>query len=423
VIFACCFVFSLLYISDSIKIVSRTLFVFEYPIGFAGRHISPLLLLVSFLFLICEIARENRTLVQKKALEDVAQQVVHDLRSPLAALAAAEPELLQLPEEARLLLRSAISRIRDISYHLIRTYQNPDLLVREATHPRTSHSASVELLSTLLDGLVSEKRIQYRSKIGVSIDWRMTNEAYGLFAQVQTGAFKRILSNLIDNSVEALSDSGKVILDLKSNGNTIEITCQDNGKGIPREVISQLGKKGLSYEKKGGSGLGLYNAKSILQNWGGRLQIESELNVGTQVTLFLPRSPCPEWFVPEVNLFSYSTILVLDDDESIHHIWDGIFDKNRYLNPSAEIFHFCHGQHLRDWVAVDPERASRALFLVDYELIHSQETGLDMIVELNAHSRSILVTSKYENKDVRNGCQDLGVKIIPKCVAPFVPVC
>ena len=66
----------------------------------------------------------------------------------------------------------------------------------------------------------------------------------------------------------------------------IQIQVSDNGKGIPPEILPKLMQRGSTHGKRGGSGLGLYHAKTTLQSWDGDLKIESKS--GTTVSLILP---------------------------------------------------------------------------------------------------------------------------------------
>ena len=63
-----------------------------------------------------------------------------------------------------------------------------------------------------------------------------------------------------------------------------------------------------------------------------------------------------------------------------------------------------------------------ALFLMDYEISGSTESGLDLIETLGIQKQSILVTSRYEEKNIRERCESLGVRLIPKSMSGFVPI-
>ncbi|MBU0504645.1 hypothetical protein KJ708_01535, partial [bacterium] len=67
-------------------------------------------------------------------------------------------------------------------------------------------------------------------------------------------------------------------------------------------------------------------------------------------------------------------------------------------------------------------KKAKKLFLFDYELLGNEKTGLQIIDELNIKENAILVTSHYEEEHIRNECKRLGVKLLPKNLAGFVPI-
>jgi hypothetical protein len=77
---------------------------------------------------------------------------------------------------------------------------------------------------------------------------------------------------------------------------------------------------------------------------------------------------------------------------------------------------------LETWCAENSRNLKDTLFLVDYEFLGSQVTGLDLIESLKIQGRSILVTSRYDEKALRERCDRLGIKLIPKSIAGFVPL-
>ena len=152
---------------------------------------------------------ENIRLKTEAAVGQIASQVAHDIRSPLAALTVAEKDFASLPEDTRVMIRSAVGRIRDIANHLIeknRAASNSGTSIH-ATTQQAVEEATVQLLPSIIEGIITEKRMQFRPKMGIEIDGRLDASSYGLFALIQPGEFKRVLSNLVNNSVEALAGS------------------------------------------------------------------------------------------------------------------------------------------------------------------------------------------------------------------------
>lgn len=67
-----------------------------------------------------------------------------------------------------------------------------------------------------------------------------------------------------------------------------QISVIDDGKGIPSEILNQVGNEGFTYGKPQGTGLGLHDAITTVRKWNGELTIESQPQIGTIVVITLP---------------------------------------------------------------------------------------------------------------------------------------
>ncbi|HAH32747.1 MAG TPA: hypothetical protein DCL44_10585 [Elusimicrobia bacterium] len=374
-----------------------------------------------------------------KATSNLAAQVAHDIRSPLTALDAALKNAAQMPEEQRIIVRHAVNRIRDIANNLLEKN-------RQQTHAPTAAGAGaaadepqeVCLLSSIVDPVVTEKRLQFESKPGIDIDFELTRESYGLFAKIQPVEFKRLVSNLVNNAVEALEShrsqssggavsnglwpKGDVKVTLSAADGKVLIEVKDSGKGIPPEILAKLGQRGETHGKAGGSGLGLFHARTTAEGWGGSLAITSELGKGTTVTVRLPAVEPPAWFVSKLELLSGRAVVILDDDETIHQVWRGRFESARAKEQGIEVYHFSEPDKLRGWLKNNPAKAESAVYLFDFELLGHKETGLSLAEELGLGGKAILVTSRYEEHRILRECERLKIRMIPKGLAGLVPI-
>lgn len=357
--------------------------------------------------------------IQKKALVDAevaaAKQVGHDIRSPLACLILSLSQTSSIPEEQRTLMRSAIQRITDIT----------NCLHSKAKQDETpSHQIESVMISSLMDTLISEKRVQVRNKKNIQIDLNL-EKAYGLFATINSIEFKRVISNLINNSIESFDDKPHNIhVTVAKYQQWIQIDIDDNGKGIPTHILKNIGRPGFSYGKEtdanAGTGLGLSHAYKIMETFTGSLAIHSEVDKGTRVTLRLPQGKIPEWFIERIDLSDIEQIVILDDDLSIYNLWCERF--SRFVPKKINLIHFTcsnqfrayHNQHLTS-------HQNQILFLFDFELLNQPKTGLDLIEELDLTQRAILVTSYHEDMVVVERCHRIGLGIIPKSMAAFIP--
>ena len=74
-------------------------------------------------------------------------------------------------------------------------------------------------------------------------------------------------------------------------GKKIVLYLKDSGKGIPADVLHKIGQQGFTSGKQNGNGLGLFFAHSKIKEWGGALDISSNPELGTMVTVtFIKRS-------------------------------------------------------------------------------------------------------------------------------------
>ena len=356
----------------------------------------------------------------------IAAQVAHDIRSPLVALDAALKNTAELPEKKRIIVRHAVNRIRDIANNLLEKNRQQAGTAAAANTAAGGHGAgeppAIHLLSSLIDPVITEKRLSFESKPGINIDFKLTQGSYGLFARLQPVEFRRMLSNLVNNAVEVLGDKGAVGVSLNYKDESIVLTVSDNGKGIPPAVLAKLGQSGETHGKAGGSGLGLFHARTMAESWGGSLAITSTLGQGTVVAIKLPKAEAPAGFGPALTLPPGRPVVVLDDDDTIHQVWQGRFDSARVKEHSIAIIHFSEPDKLRAWVKDDPARAESAVYLFDYELLGFKETGLSLTEELGLSGKTILVTSRYEEKRIIEECGRLKIRMIPKGLADFVPI-
>jgi len=100
----------------------------------------------------------------------------------------------------------------------------------------------------------------------------------------------QMVANLVLNARDALPAGGKIQVRCSTlQSGAIRLTVQDNGTGMPPEVVARLGEPFFTTKGEGrGTGLGLASVRSILDNLGGQLQVESAPGQGTTFHLEIP---------------------------------------------------------------------------------------------------------------------------------------
>jgi signal transduction histidine kinase len=105
--------------------------------------------------------------------------------------------------------------------------------------------------------------------------------------------FKQILLNLLSNAVKFTPDGGRVEVDARRNGNSIEVSVKDSGVGIAKEdqeaVFEEFRQVGRDYtNKQEGTGLGLTLTRRFVELHGGKIWLKSTPGKGSTFTFTLP---------------------------------------------------------------------------------------------------------------------------------------
>jgi signal transduction histidine kinase len=261
-----------------------------FAIGIWAMRISGLLLMFSFSalqrFRIKQEAKIADVRLQSaEQLSLLATQLSHDIRSPLSALNMIVSSLSAIPEEQAAVLRNASRRINEIANELL--HKSSQTSFPEAFTP-VSDGRLIDL-PTVLKTIITEKRAELANS-GIEIRSDLT-QAENCKVRFSESDLSRSLSNLINNSVEALNGRGEVVVSVRKYPDQVAIVVSDTGVGIPKEVLERIGERGFSFGKAGtgsGSGLGVWYTRKALIKAGGKLTVQSEVGQGTIVTLHLP---------------------------------------------------------------------------------------------------------------------------------------
>lgn len=213
-------------------------------------------------------------------LVDVSRQVAHDIRSPLSALTIAVQNLNEKTNEKELIV-NASKRIEQIAN---------DLLVKAKVSPSAANPSIVDRssafdLNDVVVKIVQEKRVQFSE-----LTSDLSPNDKGLKICGEMIEVSRVLSNIINNSIEAVRDTseGQVSIFVRYYKDSAQVIILDNGPGIEPDILAKLGTKGFTVGKDSGSGLGIYHAKTYLQSINGSFSMNSQVGQGTSVTLTFP---------------------------------------------------------------------------------------------------------------------------------------
>jgi signal transduction histidine kinase len=168
----------------------------------------------------------------------------------------------------------------------------------------TSHPDVIEI-GAFLEQLTEELRLAAEKK-DLSVEFTFgkpqtidaTNQAEKIirplyYTYADPGRIREAITNLFDNAVK-YTDKGKIILGLAGNEQVVQCYVRDTGPGIPAEDIPHLFQKFYRVDNSatrtiGGTGLGLFICRKIVELYSGRIWVESVLGQGSTFYINLPR--------------------------------------------------------------------------------------------------------------------------------------
>jgi heavy metal sensor kinase len=213
----------------------------------------------------------------------------HELRTPLAILKGETEVALRWakePEELRGTLESNLEEINRMDRIL------EDLLALARSEAGELHLNIVEFsLSDMLQDLYLQGRTLGAPKnISVSLNLQVTEEIRLEGDQLQ---LTRMFLNLVTNAIKYTPEGGQVSISLAVRGHEAVVAVADTGIGIAREHLAHIFDRFYRVDEArnrqvGGTGLGLAIVKSIIDAHGGRIDVESAPDQGSEFTVYLP---------------------------------------------------------------------------------------------------------------------------------------
>lgn len=222
------------------------------------------------------IARES----EQKQFESFARLsavLTHDLKNSILSLSFLVTNMERkfdregFREDAMHTLADSVGNLRN----LVTKLSNP---LTQPTEERSEGDLS-RLVERVLQRTAEQADERYQVTTAFASDVR---------ARMNPAAIERVVENLIINALEAMPQGGKLHLATESAaaGNVIRVT--DSGKGMAPEFVRDRLFHAFATTKKKGIGLGLYSCREIIEQHGGRIEVESQEGVGTEFRIVLP---------------------------------------------------------------------------------------------------------------------------------------
>jgi signal transduction histidine kinase len=245
---------------------------------------------------------------EQKQRADFISTASHEMRTPVAAIEgylalALNDKVSTVDSRAK----SYLEKAHASTQHLGQLFQDLLTSAKAEDGRLSSHPVVVEL-GDFIEKLTS--------------DLRLVAEKKGLFVELETGSsnvinatkdtgggdrvirplyyvhadpdrLREVITNLFDNAVK-YTPEGKISLGVTGNDQVVQCYVKDTGPGIPADDLPHLFQKFYRVDNSatrtiGGTGLGLFICRKIIELYGGRIWAESELGKGSSFYINLPR--------------------------------------------------------------------------------------------------------------------------------------
>lgn len=235
---------------------------------------------------------------------DFISTASHEMRTPVAAIEgylalAMNDKVTSIDAKAR----SYLEKAHASTQHLGKLFQDLLTSAKAEDGRLVSHPVVVELseyLEQLVDSLrfsADKKGLQMQFSIGVSEQGGNTSSTRVIkplyYVLVDPDRLREAITNLFDNAVK-YTPSGRITIGLTGNNDVVQFFIRDTGPGIPPEDLKHLFQKFYRVDNSvtrtvGGTGLGLFISRKIIELYKGRIWVESELEKGSTFYINLPR--------------------------------------------------------------------------------------------------------------------------------------
>lgn len=238
-----------------------------------------------------ELSNANKELRSlDKMKNEFLSNISHELKTPLVSIIGytklIDGESVGTVNDKQKKALGTVIRNSERLRHLIESL----LYMSKAQYGNVEYTFDRVSISEIIDDAIVDLKLMADNK-GLTIEKQVPGDLPLINGDKDKLA--NMLNSLVDNAIKFTNSGGKITLTASEEDGNLHITVNDTGIGIAKEFRSNLFKKFYQIDSSttrryGGTGLGLYISKHIVEVHNGKIWIESEEDVGTTVHVSIP---------------------------------------------------------------------------------------------------------------------------------------
>ena len=300
------------------------------------------------------IRREKNLKVKAETMDEVR----HNITSPIATLNNAIYLMRDKLDHAEFqLFHGQLLKISSILENL--KIQGVDTLKRE----------EVEVVSAVREVIDAKKcefdnnQIRFVLNVPTALEY---------IVDLNRSVFNTILSNLINNSFNAMNGNGLITIELQEQNRKLSVRLTDTGNGIAKEDLEKIFEKGFTKNTVGGTGSGLYQARYKLARFASTIEVASTSVNGTTFEILIPLKQTKDLFCQN------TPIILLEDDAFLLKTM-----QKRILKEFPDLKDFYTFSNAQDLLQARTQHEWRdALYILDCQLGDDDTAGIRLARKL-----------------------------------------
>ena len=315
-----------------------------------------------------ELAARKRQTSKMEAIGNFASGIAHDFNNTLTPIIG-NCDLLLLKTD------KDDERYENIN-KIYAAAETAHLLVKRIQIFTRKDPAPAEIIPLKVDACIEEAFEFLRSITPTSIHMEMNMEPNLGLVSTTDVMIRQILMNLVKNAAHAIGeDQGTIKIDVSNDiirverfglvtGEYVKIDIEDNGCGMPEEVLEQALDPYYTTKDEEGTGLGLAVVQGILESHKGLIHLQSDEGLGSKVTIYLPvingaqdsHNHCT--LDEPIALGDQQRIIFVDDEEAIANMAGDVlsslqYDATAFTDSTAALKEICLNPTAYDCLMTD----------------------------------------------------------------------